>query len=349
MFASIFTKTVLPKRRSSTSVLMAIIFLSMAGMVNAKDNKAVDVVNSIVVYVDDFPPYINSRNKPLGSAAKTLKVLGQYADIEIDLQYMPYSDAMALMRLKRKVVSFPYFYTEQRAEDFYFSKPLSLVSIQVFYSRQFNNIGERQDLKGLKIGKVSGNSYGQEIDNLLTGAVEFDSEINAVAALMNNTIDVLPMAKGVMNAIIQSQFTAQKELIRPIAAIQGVEKFHLMAPKSEYGKSVIDIFDAAIALKFGDDPLIENKIELAPKVDLAELIPAEGFPAIIGKGVDDNASYTLPIGTRAIVLDWSEGIREPNSATNINRNMLLTSKVVILNGPHVGKEMMVRNMHIQLK
>lgn len=336
----------------STIIFSLILFLMCIDLCLAASQSEVhDALKkkSLTVYVNDFPPYINSSKQPLGSAALTLKVLAKYADINIEFEYIPYSDAMALMRLQREVVSFPYFFTEKRAEEFYFSEPISVVSIQVFYSRQFNNIGELENLDDLKVGKVIGNSYGQEIDKLLENAKVFDSEINAVAALMNNTIDVLPMAKGVMEAIIQSHYSAQKELIRPIVAIQGVEKFHLMAPKSDFGQNVINTLNTAIKLKFGDKPLIENKVESAPKVDLAVLIPAEGFPAIIGKGVNDNDAYTLPIGTKAIVLDWSEGIRRPNSATNINRNMLLTSKVVILNGPHVGKEMMVRNMHIQLQ
>ncbi|MDT0594373.1 substrate-binding periplasmic protein [Glaciecola petra] len=334
---------------SCFTLLLCLSYVELSAAASQVEGNTAIQKQSLTVYVDDFPPYINSANKPLGSAARTLKVLGKYADVNIDFEYLPYSDAMALMRLQRDLVSFPYFYTEQRAEEFYFSEPISTVSIQVFYSRQFNNIGDRKNLEALKVGKVDGNSYGQEIDNMLVNAEIFDNEINAVAALMNNTIDVLPMAKGVMDAIIQSHYSAQKELIRPILAIQGTEKFHLMAPKSDYGKQVIDTLNAAIKLKFGNETPLENKIESAPKVDLAELIPAEGFPAIIGKGVNDDESYTLPIGTKAIVLDWSEGIRRPNSATNINRNMLLTSKVVILNGPHVGKEMMVRNMHIQLQ
>lgn len=306
-------------------------------------------LNSVIVYVDDFPPYINSEGMPLGTSAQTLKVLGEYAGIEIDFRYIPYSDATKLLSLQRDVVSFPYFFTKERAEKYYYSNPISLVSIQLYFNRQHNDFENISTINELRIGQVRGNSYGEAIDNLVSEPLIFESEVIAITALMNNQIDVLPMSKGVMDALILKYFAPQKELIKPLKNIQGNEKFHLMAPKTAFGKAIIEKVNNAIALKFEGDEMVESKTEKLPEVDVAELIPAEGFPAIIGKSIKDDHGYTLPIGTKVVVLDWSEAIRKPSSATNINRNMLLTSKVVILNGPHVGKEMMVRNMHIKLE
>ncbi|MBF7074067.1 transporter substrate-binding domain-containing protein [Glaciecola sp. MH2013] len=305
--------------------------------------------DELTVYVDDYPPYIAASEKSLGSAAKILKTLGRFANKDIDFEYINYGDAESLLRLGRPAVSYPYFYTEERAKHFLFSCPVALASMQLFYSRQFNALEDINDLTGLKVGAVRNNSYGEVIDAKISNALLYDSEMSAIVALAKNEIDVLPMAKGVMDSFIKTHFSAQKQLIKPIKNIQGKEAFRVMAPRTSYGESVIAAINNAIYLKFGDTAANELSEQSPPIVDNAELIPAEGFPAIIGRNIDDEQDYTLPIGTRVIVLDWSDGIRKPNSATNINRSMMLTSKVVILNGPHVGKEMLVRNMHIQLK
>ena len=313
---------------------------ALANPLNMKD---------LEVYVDEYPPYISAPNDALGSAAKILDTLGKYSDTQIRFSYLSYLDAERLMLLGKNAVAYPYFFTSKRAESYYFSCGVALASIEIYYSRQFNALEDIVTLEGLTVGVVAGNSYGKSIDERLVGPIEYDTEINAIVALMDNKIDVLPMAKGVMDSFIKTHFSAQRELLKPLANIRGKSLFRVMAPKNEFGLNAINLINHAIVQKFGKSGPNERSVEIPPKVDLAVLIPAEGFPAIIGKNLEDNNDYTLPIGTQVIVLDWSEGIRKPNLATSINRSMMLTSKVVILNGPHVSKEMMIRNMHIQLK
>jgi polar amino acid transport system substrate-binding protein len=303
----------------------------------------------VVVYVDTYAPYINKETSPLGSAAKTLKVLGEYAGIDFEFRYVPFADAIKLMESGKNAVSFPYYFTEERDEVFYYSAPIVNISIQLFFNRQYSDLTNIDNIKNLKIGKVDGYSYGENIDKLLGNAQVFDSHMTAMTALMENEINVLPMANGVMDTLLNTHFADQRQLIRPIKNMSGSEQFHVLAPRTPFGKSIRYKLDKAIKLKFGDKTPQDNRTDKAPDADVAELIPAEGFPAIIGEDLNNaEVNYTLPIGTKVVVLDWSESIRSPNTTTGINRNMLLTSKVVILNGPHVGKELMVRNMHIKL-
>ncbi|MFQ3249369.1 MAG: polar amino acid transport system substrate-binding protein [Glaciecola sp.] len=316
---------------------------------NSPNNINVTDSEKVIVYVDTFAPYINDKGAELGTSAKTLKILGEYADIDIEFRYVPYTDATVLMQLKKDAISFPYFITEARKEQFYFSKPIVNISIRLFFNRQYTELSQIKELNKLRVGTVVGYSYGENIDSLLGEAKEFESDMAALLALMKGEIDVLPMASGVMESLLNTYFLDQRQLIRPIQSIQDTEQFHVIAPKTAFGKKVIDKLNKAIELKYGNATPQDNRTVKAPDADVAELIPAEGFPAIIGQDLEDSdRNYTLPIGTKVVVLDWSEAIRNPNTNSNINRNMMLTSKVVILNGPHVGKELMVRNMHIKL-
>ena len=89
---------------------------------------------------------------------------------------------------------------------------------------------------------------------------------------------------------------------------------------------------------------------LKPK-DIARLITAEGYPAIVGQTsiAEKIDYYTLPQGTRVLVLNWSDKILSPSSTDRIYKSMTDLSYVVILNGPHVGKELYVKNMHLEIQ
>lgn len=53
-------------------------------------------------------------------------------------------------------------------------------------------------------------------------------------------------------------------------------------------------------------------------------------------------------GSAARVLDWSPKILQASNTDRRYKTMIDASRVVVLNGPHVGKELMVRNMPIEL-
>ncbi|MDM7861851.1 transporter substrate-binding domain-containing protein [Alteromonas sp. ASW11-36] len=350
-----------------TRLLLLVTSLSLHAYATAQGaTESANFEQHITVYVDDFTPYINGEGEPIGKAAKLLLTVAEYSDLKLNFKYVPYADATALLTLNKRAISYPFFKTPERLETFLFSKPIAKISSHVFYNRQSQNLAERKDLTGLRVGIVDGYSYGSLIDSQIetlkiddkeTGVNSslsvFSSDREAIAALIRQEIDALPMADDVMNTNIANHFKPQRELIKKIDAIRSIEALYVIAPKSAYGEQVIAQLDAAISAKFSEQVNGETNIvfvaDQQPITDVAELVPAEGFPAITGTDTDSEDVYTLPIGTRVAVLDWSEAIREPNNATQINRNMLLTSRVVVLNGPHVGKELLVKNMHIHLQ
>ena len=85
--------------------------------------------------------------------------------------------------------------------------------------------------------------------------------------------------------------------------------------------------------------------------DLAKLITSEGYPAIIGQSENEQGElqyFTLPNGTKVVVMHWSDKMLQASSSDRLYKNMMDLSQVVILNGPHVGRVLFVRNMHIEL-
>ncbi|MHA7870810.1 MAG: hypothetical protein ACX939_00515, partial [Hyphococcus sp.] len=84
--------------------------------------------------------------------------------------------------------------------------------------------------------------------------------------------------------------------------------------------------------------------------DVARIIASEGFPVVVGVAVDDAQSYyAVPQGTKVLVLNWSNRILESSRNARLYQTMVDQSSVLVLNGPHTGKELLIKNMHIAIE
>jgi polar amino acid transport system substrate-binding protein len=316
---------------------------------------AVYAQNNITVLTDVWPPYINEQGQTKGSAAKLIELLFEYENINTDWHYLPYELSFHQVENKAKLVSFPYFKTKARENLVLFSEPVFSVTSKVYYNRQFltGKTAEQAYKNKQRVGKVAGYSYGEAIDKDVVKAVAFASEKQALTALFNHDIDVLPMTEGVMNHHLTTNFPQRKELILSIKNISDTSSLHVVAAKTPEGQAVINKLNSALmSLKSLGMTSLQTTNTAAPsRIDIAKLITSEGYPSIIGQSAStgNNIEYfTLPQGSKALIIKWSNKILEPSKTDRIYKNMMDLSKVVILNGPHVGKELFVRNMHIEL-
>ncbi|MDO6692085.1 transporter substrate-binding domain-containing protein [Aliiglaciecola sp. 3_MG-2023] len=335
-----------------TKTLFLLVTLVLSGFLQADRVYAQDPV--IEVLTDEWAPYINPESEPLGRAAKVLDTIGAYAQAKIKWRYVPYRDSALLLEKQKVHISYPYFYTQQRAEKLYYSKPIFYLTSRLYFNRHFvSSEFANNNYQTLKIAKVAGYSYGEKIDSIVTDGQQYETEEDALIALLNNEVQILPMTEGVMNNLLDTRYAEQKQLIIPVENVKDEASLHIIASKTAEGKALIEKFDQAITMRLnGEDAQLQPTQNLQQKVDLATLVTSEGFPAILGEFANPNGSidyYTIPIGTKVIVLQWSSKILNPSHSDRIYKNMMETSNVVILNGPHVGKELRVKNMHIQLE
>lgn len=335
------------------------IFLILIFVLLASSAKA----ESIKVYTFDWEPYINLDGLPKGEAAKVLEVTGKFSSLTFDWDYIPYSDAQALLKLGADALSYPYFYSEVRAQSFIYSKPLYFASVSVFYNRRNTSSEDVLSMFAmLKKGVVSGNSYGESLDEKFNDSDVFQSELEAINALLSGEIEALPMADGVMETMLKKYFNSQKALIQPILnkSYRSQLGMHVIAPKNGAGKKLIEEIDKAILIrsKVKSEFKDTSRNTILP-VDTAQLKPSEGYPAILGRLAKSqnrdcltkspgDLYYTMPINTKVLVLEWSEHVRAPSATDRIYGNMMEESFILVLNGPHVGKELCVKNMHVEL-
>jgi len=308
------------------------------------------------ILTNTWPPYINPAGQPLGSAAEILNIVFRRSGIDNDWHYVPYELAFFEVTQASQLLSFPYFKTQARQDKVLYSDAIFTVSSRVFYNRQFLNQqqAQQQFAKQQRIGKVAGYSYGESLDAATAQAKVYGNEKRALSALFNHEIDLLPMTESVMNAILISDFSDQQQLIRPLKNVKDISSLHLIAAKTPAGQAVIKRVNQALAdlSEAGLASIKSEPFEAPTPVDIASLITAEGYPTILGQTSVDGRNtqfYTLPQGTTALVIQWNKNMLKPSSNDRLYQHMMDLSKVVILNGPHVGKELYVRNMHIELR
>lgn len=310
------------------------------------------------LYTDVWPPYINAPAQESGRAARLLELLAAEQEGELRWRYLPYDLSFELIRRSsesdKAVLGYPYFKTATRAAQVLFSEPVFTANTRIYYNRQFLRPEQvSDDLQRYRIGRVSGYSYGETLDAHLQQAIVFGSEIEALNALFAHDIDLLPMTEGVMEETLQRYYPERKQLLLPLPGYQDRSSLHVVASRNAAGERALQAINASLArLRELQIAGFDGRAVARPRpADVARLIAVEGYPAVLGQtslNPDATRYYTLPQGTRVLVIEWSERMLNPSASDRFYKVMMALSRVVVLNGPHAGKELFVRNMHIEL-
>ncbi|MFK7885941.1 MAG: substrate-binding periplasmic protein [Gammaproteobacteria bacterium] len=310
--------------------------------------------DDFVVHTGQWAPYVEAPAQAGGSAQRIVRLVLQDMGLDVRVQYTDYAYSYYRMRSGSAGAAFPFFRTASREREVAFSNPLFTVKNRIFYNRQHHDFAAGvSDYAGLRFGRVAGYSYGAQIDALLREPVEFASEVAAMKALLGGSIDLLPITEAVASALLLTSFPNEKELIRAVGDFQSDSTLHIIAARNAEGRAFIERFNASHArlLKEG---VITNTDQsaltaFAGSNDVVEIIASEGFPIVLGvDNADASKHYAIPQGSRAIVIKWSDKILQPSATDRLYKTMVEESVVVIVSGPHVGKELRVKNMHLSI-
>lgn len=317
----------------------------------------------VEVYTGQWPPFVRAGDAG-GSASDVVRTV--LHNMDRDARFRHEGFAYSYLAVKKGAVpaAFPYFATRARRDDVLFSKPLFTVRNTVYYNLQYRDYSSGEaDPASLRVGRVSGYSYGEGLDGVLASCPRsdtercpvFGTEIDAIRALLGDQIDLLPMTDSVAAEILSAEFPDEALLLREVPGTRFSSRstLHLIAPKSPTGQVFIDAFDASHAelLEAGIIPTADNSLATgrARGASVVRIAASEGFPIVVGVAAEDDGQFfAVPEGTRGLVLEWSDKIASPASDDRLYAVMVDQSLVVILDGPHVGKELRIRNMHLSI-
>ncbi len=307
------------------------------------------------VYTAKWQPYVNKADAELGSTAHLVQLVFFEMGLEPEWNYLDYYFSLKLLKQGKIPASFPYFKTPEREQQVLFSDALMQVENGVFYSNRWNQIDPQQlDMKILKVGRVAGYSYGKTLAFMLPKATVYGSELLALQALAEGEIDLLPISIEVARNMVQHYLPHRVHEFSLLDEYRSKDDVHLIAPRNESGAVFIRQFNQAFA-RLKQAGLIDAALRSDIKVrgsGYVRLVPAEGFPVLTGYEVLSDKTkryFVIPHGSRATVLHWHDVVIKPHKNERIFDGMMRYSQVKIVDGPHAGRTLFVRNMHIEVE
>ncbi|WP_415906688.1 substrate-binding periplasmic protein [Neptuniibacter sp. QD72_48] len=307
------------------------------------------------VYTSDWKPFVNGEDEEKGVVSRVVQLAFWEMGLEAERTSLDYYFSYKLVKNQQVLLSYPYFRTDQRSQEVLFSDPLMSVENGLFYNSKWQQYsGKSIDFSQQKVGKVAGYSYGAEIEPLLKSAKVFNTDLQALTALSKGEIDLLPASIEVAQVMLHKHFPHLLHEFKLLENHRGTDSVHLVASANDEGREFIQRFNAALA-RLKSKGMIEQL--LTSNVDVqgsgyVRLVPAEGFPLITGYEVNaqgDKQFFVIPQGSRATVLAWHDVVLKPHATEKVFDGMMKYSQVKVVDGPHAGRSLFVRNMHLEVE
>lgn len=283
--------------------------------------------------------------------------------------YTGFDFALEGLRRGQADLGFPFFLSPDRQHEFVFSTPLANVHNIVIFNRQnqrLNNLLDGSQSAGIEIlnqrditfGLIRGYNYDGLFGQSSPNSVRLmNSERQALAALLAGDIDLLPIAESVWRSLQLRYFPDRYHLVRTLPGLYWDEGIHLIAPKNEDGKQLIERFNAALE-QFPFEPddfsAAHSEITMIEDIDRGtiRLKSTALQPLILGHTVSESPRrqiLVIPDGTSALVIEWADVYFDHNQAQSVVQLMKAQTQVLLLNGPHAGTRVLVENAHIEIR
>lgn len=228
-------------------VLSIIILLSACNKINPKieqnkDNLEVQNSTKLLLVTDEWAPYTSKNLEEYGMVSKIVALAMEEAGLEYEIQFRPWARALEMVKYGDAWGSFPWFYTDERAEEYYYSNPIMSSNIVVFYKKT-NNIIENPDieiknldnLKSYKIGGVFGYFYEPYLEdnkNQFRYDLSSDAE-SAFKLLESGKVDIIFEEEAVGWHIIANMFPEREHEFATFKNQLSEEKFYLIVTKED--------------------------------------------------------------------------------------------------------------------
>lgn len=310
----------------------------------------------ILIATGEWAPFSGERLDSYGVASAVVSAVLRQMGYEPEYRFMPWpraeeatlaNDANGGVR-----ATFPYAFTPERADGFYYSTPIFAIELSVFYNAERHPQGGRiarpADMAGFTVVPVSGYRFPTEVEPHVGRGPEADSNVAAFRQLLESDEPLLVVeATRVAEEILRGELASHAHAIAT-APLRFDSPIHLIASKRNPNNSpFIRDFDAALTALQETGGLADIEERVLEAVDAQRTVGLQ--PLMPGGAVEafaaphDGAAVLLPRGTRAVVERWSSNYLRPKASHE--RELM---PVRILNGPQRGQRMYVDERAIVL-
>ena len=92
---------------------------------------------TVYITTGEFPPFTSQKFEHLGTSIRILKAVFELSGMEMEMEFLPFSRAFDLVKRGKKDATFPWFYNDSRAQDFYYTEAVFSESIHFFYLKSY--------------------------------------------------------------------------------------------------------------------------------------------------------------------------------------------------------------------
>lgn len=228
-------------------ILSMIILLSACNKINPdieqnENDLETQSSTKLLLVTDEWAPYTSSNLEEYGMVSKIVALAMEEAGLEYEIQFRPWARCLEMVKYGDAWGSFPWFYTAERVEEYYYSNPIMSSNIAVFYKKTNNliknpniEIKGLDDLKAYKFGGVFGYFYEPYLEDS-KNQFKYDFSIDAESAfrlLDSEKVDIICEEEAVGWHIISNMFPGREKEFATFKNQLSEEKFYLIVTKED--------------------------------------------------------------------------------------------------------------------
>jgi polar amino acid transport system substrate-binding protein len=202
------------------AILLTIILLSSVSSFAAEKRFTLATV--------DFPPYYASGLPENGWVSEVVRTALETQGYKVEIRFMPWAKAVKYTKQGYYDALLGAFYTEERAESYYFSAPISQARTGFFKWKE-NDISfkELTDLKNYKVGVVKGYATSKAFDaaDYLNKVVVTSDDVG-LKMLFNKSLDLFTGTQASIEYLLEQVLEEKEagiseavEFIKPVLAM----------------------------------------------------------------------------------------------------------------------------------
>lgn len=208
-----------------------------------------------LLVVDEWSPYTSEEMPYYGIATQIVTAALEASNIPYEVKFVPWSRALEMVKYGEAWATFPWFNTNERDQDYYFSEPIIHVKSTIFYNTNNPKLASGvppfktiADLKDYVFGGVNGYYYEAIFEKEGYHYALSQSLESAFKLLIDGKVDVINEDEVVGHYVLDQYFSDFKTRIQSTSTYLSTEPMYLLIGKSDTQVKWLDGFNKGLEI-----------------------------------------------------------------------------------------------------
>ena len=192
-----------PQKFALFALILVLYFCGISKISHSEDAK------TIMLATGEYPPYASAEMPGYGFVTEIISAAIKEMGYKPEYLFYPWKRCERSVKQGKAWATFPYGFTEERANDFLFSDVILVTSSKFFYYKKHTQKIEWNTLADLKhyvIGGVLGYYYKVEFENAGLNVDYAPSETMSLKKLIHGRVALVPLDEAVGWNLIKKHF-----------------------------------------------------------------------------------------------------------------------------------------------